>query len=111
MARRHHCHALRHRLRLTDYANVLEWSVHSVPDKMILEMQIGMEIGMKYIPSSGFFSNEPFEIRPVTSIQDFDFHSDEFFESHLFERVVSRILQPKHKSSPVPGLTQFLKRV
>ena len=46
MARRHHCHAPRQRLRLTDYANVLEWSVHSVPDKMILEMQIGMEIGM-----------------------------------------------------------------
>jgi len=33
--------------------------------------------------SSCLFSNEPFEKRPVMTIQEFDQHSDEQFESHL----------------------------
>jgi len=32
---------------------------------------------------SGLFSNEPFEKKPVMTIEDFVLHSDELFESHL----------------------------
>jgi len=33
--------------------------------------------------SSGLFSNEPFEKRPVMTIEDYVVHSDDHFESHL----------------------------
>jgi len=36
-------------------------------------------------------SNEPFEKRPVMTIQDFNSHSDDHFESHLYiESIFSR---------------------
>jgi len=41
-----------------------------------------MEIGMVNSQSSGFFSNTPFESKPVLAIQDSDFHSDDRSESY-----------------------------
>jgi len=46
---------------------------------MLVEMQIEILNGQ----SSGLFSNEPCEKRPVMTIEDFDFHFDDRFESHL----------------------------
>ena len=46
---------------------------------MVVEMEIDILDGQ----SSGLFSNEPFEKRPVMTIEDFVLHSDNHFESHL----------------------------
>jgi len=46
---------------------------------MIVEMQFEILDGQ----SSGFFPNEPFEKRPVMTIEDFVLHSDDHVESHL----------------------------
>jgi len=46
---------------------------------MLIETQIEFLDGQR----SGLFSNEPFEKRPVTTIEDFVLHSDAHFESHL----------------------------
>ena len=55
-----------------------------VREKMRLEMVIVIEIKIVDGRSPGFFSNEPFKKRPVMTIQDSDFHSDDYFESHVF---------------------------
>jgi len=47
-------------------------------------MLVEMEIEILDDQSSGLFSNESFEKRPVMTIQDFDFHLDEHFASHIF---------------------------
>jgi len=57
--------------------------VQSVPEKIRLEMLVGMQIEILDDQSSGLFSNEPFEKRPVMTIEDFVLHSDDHFESHL----------------------------
>jgi len=46
---------------------------------MLVEMQIEILDGQ----SSGLFSNEPFEKRPVMNIEDFVLHSDDHFEPHF----------------------------
>jgi len=46
---------------------------------MLVEMQIEIFDGQ----SSGLFSNEPFEKRPVMTIEDFVLHFDDHFESFL----------------------------
>ena len=50
---------------------------------MRLEMVIGMGIGIVYANVVGLFSNETFEKRPRTMIEDSDLHSDNRFEPHL----------------------------
>ena len=50
---------------------------------MRLEMRVEMQIEILDGQSSGLFSNEPFEKRPVTTIEDFVLHSDDHFESNL----------------------------
>jgi len=47
--------------------------------EILVEMQIQILDGQ----SSGLFSNEPFEKRPVMTIEDFVLHFDEHFESRL----------------------------
>jgi len=49
------------------------------------------------LSSSSFFSlaNQPFVKRPVVTIQDFDFHSDDHFEE-----ILSFIYQGKGCTSP-----------
>jgi len=60
--------------------------------EMLVEMQVeifdGQTLGLFSNgsfkdESSGLFSNEPFEKRPVMTIEDFVVHSDDHFESHL----------------------------
>ena len=46
-------------------------------------MVIGMQIKILDGQSSGLFSNEPSEKRPVMTIEDFVLHSDDHFGSHL----------------------------
>jgi len=46
---------------------------------MLVKMQFEIFNGQ----ISGFFSNEPFEKRPVMTIEDFVLHSDDHVESHL----------------------------
>jgi len=46
-------------------------------------MLVQVQIKILDSQSSGLFSNEPFEKRPVMTIEDFDLHSDDHFESHL----------------------------
>jgi len=53
------------------------------PDKMKLEMVIGMQSEILHGQSSGLFSNEPFKKRPVMTIEDFVLHSNDLFESRL----------------------------
>jgi len=50
-----------------------------VPEKMRLKVVVGLQIGV--VNDQSFFSNESFEKRPVMTIQDSDFHSDDYFES------------------------------
>jgi len=47
------------------------------------EIVIRMEIEILHGQTSGFFSNEPFEKRPVMTIEDLDVHSDDRFYSHF----------------------------
>jgi len=47
--------------------------------KMLVETQIEILDGQ----SSCLFSNQPFEKRPVMTIEDFGLHYDDHFESHL----------------------------
>ena len=51
--------------------------------KMRLEMIVEMQFEILAGQSSGFFPNEPFEKRPVMTIEDFVLHSDDHVESHL----------------------------
>jgi len=54
-----------------------------IPEKTRLEMLVEMQIEIRDGQSSGLFSNEPFEKRPVMTISDFVLNSDDHFESHL----------------------------
>jgi len=51
--------------------------------KKIVEMQIEMQIEILDGQISGLFSDEAFEMRPVMTVKDFVWHSDDHFESHL----------------------------
>jgi len=59
-----------------------------VPWKMRHETLVGRLNEILNGQSSCPFSNEPFEKRPVMTIQDFVLHSDELFESHLLRNVL-----------------------
>jgi len=50
---------------------------------MRLEMDKGMEIRVEILDGqiSGLFSDEPFEKRLVMTMEDFNFHFDDHFES------------------------------
>jgi len=50
---------------------------------MRLEILVEMQIEILDGQNPGLFSNEPFEKRPVMTIQDFDLHSNEHFESRF----------------------------
>jgi len=63
---------------------ILHTHVQHVPTNMRLEIITGMEINILDFQSSGLFSNEPFEKRPVMTFEDFDVHFDDHFESHSF---------------------------
>jgi len=60
-----------------------DWPIQPVPEKMKLEMFVERQIEILDSQSSGLFSNEPWERRPVMTIEDFDFHFDDHFASHL----------------------------
>ena len=63
--------------------------VQPVPEKIRLEMLVGMQIEILDDQSSGLLSNEQSEKRRVMTIEDFVWHSDDHFESHLvWERAV-----------------------
>jgi len=51
---------------------------------MRLEILVGMQIRILNGQSSGLFLNESFEKRYVMTVEDFDVHFNEHFESHLF---------------------------
>jgi len=55
-----------------------------VPDRLRLELVIGMEIEILDFQSSCLYSYEPFEKRPLMIIQHFHFPFDDHFECHLF---------------------------
>jgi len=60
-----------------------------IPKKMRLKMLVEIQIEILDCQISRLFSNEPFERRPVMTIDDFVLHSDDHFESHLFVNGVS----------------------
>jgi len=61
-------------------------------------MVTGMKIEIVNGQSWGFFSNEPFEKKPVITILDFDFHSDDYLGSQLFRNgMCVHCLQHVHK--------------
>jgi hypothetical protein len=51
--------------------------------KMRPEMVIGMEIEILDGQNPRLFSDELFEKKPAMTIEDFDFHLDDHFESRL----------------------------
>jgi len=63
---------------------IIHTYIQHVPANMRLEIVIGMEINILDGQSSGLFSNEPFEKRPVMTFEDFEFHFDDHVESHSF---------------------------
>jgi len=58
--------------------------IQPVNEKMRPEMVIRIQNGILNGQSSYFFSNQPFEKRPVMTIQDSDLYSDDHFGSHFF---------------------------
>jgi len=59
------------------------WKVQPVPEKMRTEMLVEMQIKSLDCQSSRLFLNEPFEKRPLMSVEDYVLHSDDHFASHL----------------------------
>jgi len=59
-------------------------SIQPVPTKTRLEMVIGMQNEIFDGQSSGLFSNEPFERKSLTTIEDFVLHSADHIESRLY---------------------------
>jgi len=55
-----------------------------IVEKMRLEMLVETQIEILDGQSSYLFSKEPFGKRPGMTIEDFDLHIDDHFESHLF---------------------------
>ena len=77
-------------------------AVQPVPEKMQIEMDIGMQIEIldgqsSGLFSNGLFSNEPFEKRPVMTIENFALHSDDHFESRLLNS--SYVCESTHELS------------
>ena len=68
------------RVTLTSH---FDGTIQPVPTNMTLEMLVEMHIEILGAPSPRLFSREPFEKRPVLTIEDFVLHSDDPFESHL----------------------------
>jgi len=58
--------------------------IQPVPKTTRLEMVVEMKIKIFDGQSSGLFSNEQFEKRPVMTIEDFDFHFDDNLKFHVF---------------------------
>jgi len=63
--------------------HVTLYLIQPVPEKMRLEMLVKTQIQILDGRSPGLFSNEPFEKRPVMTIEDFVLHFDDHFDSHL----------------------------
>jgi len=63
--------------------NIFKERVHPVPEITRLKMLVATRIEILDGQSSCLFSNQPFEKRPGMTIEDFDLHSDDHFESHL----------------------------
>ena len=82
--------------------------------EMRLKIVIGIQNEILHGQSSGLFSDEPFEKKPVMTIEDFVWHSDHHFESHLLGNelykcrfsfflllnVVVKLLLCRHTASP-----------
>ena len=66
------------------HLSILHTYIQHVRTNMRLEIVIGIEINILDGQSSGLFSNEPFEKRPVMTFEDFEFHFDDHVESHSF---------------------------
>jgi len=66
---------------INTYAGINTHAVQPVPETMRLEMVIRIQNEILDGQSSRLFSNEPFEKRPVMTIEDFVFHSDDRIES------------------------------
>ena len=77
-----HCNTPQH---IATHCNTLHGAgaVKPVPDKLRLEIVIGVETRMVNAKDLRLFSNENFENRPRTIIQKSDFHPNNHFESHL----------------------------
>ena len=58
---------------------------------MRLETVVGMKIEILDGRKLGLFSNEPFEKRPVMSIEDFHLQFDNYFESPLVGNRLMRL--------------------
>ena len=57
--------------------------IQPVSEKMRLEILVEMQIEILNVQSSGLFSDQPFEKRPVMTMEDFVVHSDKHVESHV----------------------------
>jgi len=66
------------------YVNACIHAHRPIPRKKRLKILVEMQIEMLDCQISGLFSNEPFEKRPVMTIDDFVSHSDDDIESRLF---------------------------
>jgi len=78
--------------------------VQSVPEKMRLEMVIRIQNEIPDGQSSGLFSNEPFEKKPVKIIEDFVWHSDDYFGSHFLGNWLYTLLTLEKKNRQVSRL-------
>ena len=65
------------------YVNACIHAHRPIPRKKRLKILVEMQIEMLDCQISGLFSNEPFEKRPVMTIEDLDVHSDDRFYSHF----------------------------
>jgi len=57
--------------------------IQPIPGKMRLEVVISIQNEILDSQSSGLFSNETFETKPVMTTEDFVWHSDDHFESYF----------------------------
>jgi len=63
--------------------DIYKWILHPVFEKMRVKKLVEMQIEFLDGQSSGLFSNEPFEKRPVMTIENVVLHFNDHFESHL----------------------------
>jgi len=81
--------------------------VQPVPEKLWLEMVMRIQNEILDDQSSCLFSNEPFEKKPVITIEDFVWLSHDHFESHL----LGNGLCLQHLSHRMPSVAgHFCKR-
>jgi len=73
---------------------------------MRLEMVIRIQNEIPDGQSSGLFSNEPFEKKPVKIIEDFVWHSDDYFGSHFLGNWLYTLLTLEKKTEKSVGWVQ-----